>query len=221
VTRRHAVLTAATTAALLVAAAGCTTTTQGAPTPAPPRSSTPAPIPAPTSAGASATSGVQNPTASAPPMPTGTPGRPRGLPAATVDTTSADAVAEAFATTTFAYDTAIDLSVFDAQVRSAVYATPAFATELTTPLAQTGTAFFADLASHQGFTTVALATNADDGQPADALRSAARSYSVTTTARGSGGYTAPVDTTTVYVMLTRAGASSPWQVSSVSFGLGR
>jgi len=53
-----------------------------------------------------------------------------------VDGQSPDAVAAAFAGTTFAYDTAIDRSPFDAQVRSAVYATPAFAGVLKQPLQQ-------------------------------------------------------------------------------------
>ena len=209
---------AAAVVVLLGAAAGCSSGTQAEPAPA---SSTPyaAPIPAPTSAGAPSV--APTPAASAPAMPTGAPGRPRGLASTTVDTTSVDAVAMAFVATTFSYDSATDVSEFDAQVRSAVYATPTFAAELTTPLARTGSATFAMLAAHQGFTTVSLATNADDGQPADALRSAARSYTVTVTGQGTDGWSAKVDTTTVYVMLTRAGSTAPWQVTSVSFGLGR
>jgi hypothetical protein len=205
---------------VLLATTGCSSDTPAAPTPASSTpSATPAPIPAPT-----ATPGISvssPPSASAPAMPTGTPGRPRGITTTTVDTTSADAVASAFVTTTFAYDSATDLSEFDAQVRSAVYATPTFATELTTPLAQTGSAVFTTLLAHQGFTTVALAPNTDDGQPADALRSAARSYAVTVTGQGADGWSAPLDAATVYVMLTRTGASAPWQVASVTFGLGR
>jgi hypothetical protein len=219
ITTRSAALVLVT-AVLLGATAGCSSGTQAEPTPA---TSTPAapptPIPAPTTAGG--VSVTSTPVASALPMPTGTPGRPRGITTTAVDTTSADAVATAFVATTFSYDSATDVSEFDAQVRSAVHATPAFAAELTTPLARTGSTVFTTLASHQGFTTVALATNADDGQPADALRSAARSYRVTVTGQGTAGWSAKVDTATVYVMLVRAGASAPWQVTSVSFGLGR
>ena len=98
--------------------------------------------------------------------------------------------------------------------------------ELTAPLAQTGSASFTTLAAHQGFTTVALARNVDDGQPPDELRTAARSYRVAvtgqgTTESGTGGWSAPLDANTVYVTLTRSGASAPWQVATVSFGLGR
>lgn len=155
-------------------------------------------------------------------MPTGAPGVPRGLPTAAVDTASVDAVAAAFTTATFTYDTAGDVSEFDAQLRSAVYATPAFAAELTVPLARTGSAVFTELAAHDGFTTVQLVANRDDGQPPDELRTGARSYDVTVTGQGgSDGWSAVLTEDTIYVFLTRGGASAPWQVASVSFGLGR
>ena len=213
---RTATRTAATVTLLLALACGCSSK----PATATPDPSTTAvsttPIPAPSSAAPAPT-----PAASAPAMPTGAPGRPRGLPAAAVDTASAEAVARAFLSTTFTYDTPGDVSEFDAQARSAAYATPAFAVVLTTPGAQTGSASFTTLAAHQGFTTVALAANVDDGQPPDQLRTAARSYSVTVTGQGAGGWTAQLTTTTVYVFLTRTGASAPWQVERVSFGLGQ
>ena len=225
-TRRSSMTAAAAAVVLAVVVTGCSSTAQGAPTPTTETTTATVitPIPAPPTP--SAAPAGTTPVATAPAMPTGTPGRPRGLPTTAVDTTSIDAVAKAFASTTFTYDTALDRSEFDAQVRSSVYATPAFAAELTTPLAQTGSATFTTLAAHQGFTTVTLALNADDGQPPDELRSAARSYRVTitgqgTTGLGTGGWSAPLDATTIYLRLARTGASAPWQIASVSFGLGR
>ena len=219
-TRRSSLTAAAAAVALAVVATGCSSTAQGAPTAATTTTATvTTPIPAPPTPSAAPTG--TTPVATAPAMPTGTPGRPRGLPTVAADTTSIDAVAKAFATTTFIYDSGLDRSEFDAQVRSATLATPAFAAELTTPLAQTGSATFTTLAAHQGFTTVTLAPNADDGQPPDELRSAARSYRVTITGQGTGGWSAPLDATTIYLRLARTGASTPWQVASVSFGLSR
>ena len=231
---RSTALGAAATVLLIAVTSGCSNDTQGTPNPATATSSAEAdrhdhpatPIPAPTSASTGTTQTVPTPTASAPVMPTGTPGQPRGLPATTVDTTSVDAVAAAFTATTFAYDTRTDRSEFDAQVRSSVYATPAFAAELTASVAQTGSASFTTLAAHQGFTTVTLVRNVDDGQPLDELRSAARSYRVAITGQGAtgwgtGGWSAPLDASTIYLRLARTEASAPWQVASVSFGLGK
>jgi len=137
-----------------------------------------------------------------------------------VDGQSPDGVAGAFAAATFTYDTALDRSPFDAQVRSAVYATPAFAAVLTQPLQQGGGAQWNTLAAHHGFTTVALTENHDDGRPPDQLGAAARAYTVTTTGHGDNGWTAPLDSQTMYVFLTRTGTATPWQVSRVSFSGG-
>jgi len=221
---REALMTAAAVVAVLVTGTACTSGSTAGPAPTT-TVATPTPIPAPpTTSGVTPSPLVNAPptvNASAPAMPTGAPGRPRGLPTTAVDPMRADSVATAFATTTFTYDTARDVSEFDAQTRSARYATPAFAAQLTTPLAQTGSATFTELAAHQGFTTVALKLNVDDGQPPDELRSAARSYTVTVTGQGNAGWTAPIDTTTVYVFLVRTEASAPWQVDRVTFGRGQ
>jgi len=137
-----------------------------------------------------------------------------------VDGQSPDGVAAAFAAATFTYDTALDRSPFDAQVRSAVYATPAFAAVLKQPLQQGGGAEWNTLAAHHGYTTVALAVNHDDGRPPDQLGSAARAYTVTTTGHGDNAWSAPLDSQTMYVFLTRTGTTTPWQVTRVSFSGG-
>jgi len=137
-----------------------------------------------------------------------------------VDGQSPDGVAAAFAAATFTYDTALDRSPFDAQVRSAVYATPAFAAVLKQPLAQGGGAQWNTLTAHHGYTTVALTENHDDGRPPDQLGAAARAYTVATTGHGDAGWTAPLESQTMYVFLTRTGTATPWQVSRVSFSGG-
>ncbi len=155
-----------------------------------------------------------------PPIPAGSPGQPRGEAAGAVDGQSPDGVASAFAAATFTYDTALDRSPFDAQVRSAVYATPAFAAVLKQPLQQGGGAQWNTLAAHHGYTTVALTANHDDGRPPDQLGSAARAYTVATTGHGDSGWSTPLDSQTMYVFLTRTGTATPWQVSRVSFSGG-
>ena len=134
-----------------------------------------------------------------------------------MDGQSPDAVAAAFAATTFTYDTALDRSPFDAQVRSAVYATPGFAVVLKQPLQQGGGAQWNTLAAHHGYTTVALAVNHDDGRPPDQLGAAARGYTITVTGHGDNAWSAPLDSQTMYVFLTRTGTTTPWQVARVSF----
>jgi len=148
------------------------------------------------------------------------PGRPRGQAAGAVDGQSPDGVAAAFAAATFTYDTALDRSPFDAQVRSAVYATPAFAAVLKQPLQQGGGAQWNTLATHHGYTTVALTANHDDGRPPDQLGAAARAYTVATTGHGDNAWSAPLDSQTMYVFLTRTGTATPWQASRVSFSGG-
>jgi len=196
-------------------------------TPTPPPA---VPPPAPTSA--SASSGVPGatvaprpsaavtgtPIPSAPTVPAGRPGQPRGAVPAPVSSGDPDAVAAAFADTTFTYDTAIDRSPFDAQVRSAVYATAQFATQLRRPLVQGGGAEWTALAAHHGYTTVALTPNVDDGRPPDQLRAAARSFTPAVTGHGDGGWVQLWDSQTMYVFLTRTGAQALWQVDRVSFG---
>jgi len=173
-----------------------------APSSVPPRATAPGPAP------------------SNPPIPAGSPGQPRGQAAGPVDGQSPDGVASVFAAATFTYDTALDRSPYDAQVRSAVYATPAFAAVLKQPLAQGGGAEWNTLTAHHGYTTVALTANHDDGRPPDQLGAAARAYTVATTGHGDNAWSAPLDSQTMYVFLTRTGTATPWQVSRVSFSGG-
>jgi len=219
-------------AVVVAVCAGCGGSGGAAPAPAPSPAVTSPGVGAPSSsalsssaAGSSAASSPAEPSTlgpvpSNPPIPAGTPGQPRGRVAAPVDEQSPDAVAAAFAAATFTYDTALDRSPFDAQVRSAVYATPPFAAVLKQPLQQGGGAQWNTLAAHHGFTTVALTANHDDGRPPDQLGAAARAYTVATTGHGDNGWTTPLDSQTMYVFMTRTGTATPWQVARVSFSGG-
>ncbi len=200
--------------------AACTSTPAAPPAPPQP-SSTAASVPASSSAPGPTIALTGTPFPSAPPVPTGVAGQPRGASTTPATTSDPDSVAQAFATVTFTFDTALDRSPFDAQARSATYATPTFAATLTRPLVQGGGQEWNTLVAHHGFTTVALAANNDDGRPPDELRAAARGYTVTVTGHGDAGWTQTVDTEAMYLYLTRTGGTSPWQVDRVSFGSGQ
>jgi len=207
-----------------VAVAVCAGCGGPAPAPAPATGTSVSSPTAPSAAPFSAAPGSVPPRSTAapvpsnPPVPAGVAGQPRGQAGGgPVDGQSPDAVSAAFAGTTFTYDTALDRSPYDAQVRSAVYATPPFAAVLKQPLHQGGGAQWNTLAAHHGYTTVALAVNHDDGRPPDQLGAAARGYTITVTGHGEDGWTAPLDSQTMYVFLTRTGTTTPWQVARVSF----
>jgi len=209
-----------------VAVAVCAGCGGPAPAPAPPAGTSVSFPTSPSGALSSAAPGsaaprsTPGPVPSNPPVPAGSPGQPRGRGAAPVDGQSPDGVASAFAAATFTYDTALDRSPFDAQVRSAVYATPAFAAVLKQPLQQGGGAQCNTLTAHHGYTTVALTVNHDDGRSPDQLGAAARAYTVASTGHGDNAWSAPLDSQTMYVFLTRTGTTTPWQVTRVSFSGG-
>ena len=206
--------------AVMVAAAcaACTHTATPPPVTPPPA---PASAPAPGSGSGSA-SVPAGPVPTVAAVPTGRAGQPRGAGAfPAFDPASAESVAATFAAVTFTYDTAIDRSVFDAQARSAAYATRPLAAQLRQPLANTGNAQWTALVAHHGFTTVALKANADDGRPPDGLNTAARAFTVTVTGSGDGGWAEQLSSTTMYLFLSRTAATAPWQVARVSFGSGQ
>lgn len=200
------------TAAATVLAVGAVLTGCGsASTPATP---TPTATPAPSSG--LVVPSITQPGPPIPPVPTGAAGVPRGQAPDPASTSDAGAVAAVFAADTLTYDTALDRSPFDAQARSARWATPAYAQILRTPLPNTGNNGFTILAQHHGYTTVTVTANHDDGQPPDQLTTAARSFTLTATGHGDSGWTAPEQGNTMYVFLTRTGAEYPWQVDHIT-----
>lgn len=163
---------------------------------------------------------------------TGVPGTPRGSTAppstaataptsptapVSVSAVAATTVAAAFTVATFTKDTALDRSGFDAQLRSAAWATPAYAEVLVTPVPVTGDAEFTLLAAHHGYTTATVVPNTDDGAPPEDLRSAARSFTVAITGHGDDGWSQTLTPRTIYVFLTRAGPGAAWLVERAKF----
>jgi len=180
-------------------------TASAAPAPgsAVPRSTTAQPSAAPTAAPASA--------------PAGQTGVPRGTPAtvSTVNLADATAVGEAFVTTSFSYDTAIDVSPADAQRRSIPLANPAYAAQLRAAGTLPGGDRWNTLADHHGYTTTTLAENHDQGRPPDTGTTAVRSWTVTTAGHSPDNWTAPMGTALVFVTMIRTSSTDPWQVAGV------
>ncbi len=157
------------------------------------------------------------PTAAPAPGAAGQTGVPRGTPAtvSTVNRADATAVGEAFVTTSFSYDTTIDVSPADAQRRSIPFATPGYAAQLRAVGTLPGGDRWNTLAEHHGYTTTTLAENHDQGRPPDTAAAAVRSWTVTTTGRGPDSWTAPMGTALVFVTMNRTDQTAPWQVSGV------
>ena len=185
------------------------------------------PFPSTASATPAPASSVPHPTTKAPPSPapTATPAltaaRPsgvlRGAPAtvSTVNRADATAVGEAFVTTSFSYDAAIDVSPADAQLRSIPLATPGYAAQLRAVGTLPGGDRWNTLAEHRGYTTTTLAENHDQGRPPDTAAAAVRSWTVTTTGHSPDSWTAPMGTALVFVTMNRTDQTAPWQVSGV------
>jgi len=184
------------------------------------------PFPSTASATPAPASSVPRPTTKAPPSPAPTAapastvarpsGVPRGAPAtvSTVNLADATAVGEAFVTTSFSYDTAIDVSPADAQLRSIPFATPGYAAQLRAVGTLPGGDRWNTLAEHHGYTTTTLAENHDQGRPPDTA-AAVRSWTVTTTGHSPDNWTAPMGTALVFVTMNRTDQTAPWQVSGV------
>lgn len=216
-------------AALLLVAAGCrdaaappppapvATSTSASSAVATPSSATPSSVSSTTAA--AVTPGSGTPTVGGPPAPAGGLLVPRGAgisaPGAALDRHDATAVGSAFAIASFAYDASMDTSPFDAQVRSAAFATPTYAASLRRPLANPGSAQFNDLSDHHGYTTVALSENHDDGRPPDTTTAAVRSWTANITGHAPDGWSAPMGSALLYVSLTRPSAGAVWQVAGV------
>jgi len=169
--------------------------------------------------------GTPTPTAASSPASTGAPamvpagpsGVDRGAPTtvSTVNVTDAAAVGGAFVTTSFSYDTTLDVSPTDAQRRSIPFVAPAYASQLRAARTQPGGDRWSTLADHHGYTTPTLAENHDGGRPPDTPTTAVRSWMVTTTGHSADGWTAPMGTALVFVTMIRTSPAAPWQVSGV------
>jgi hypothetical protein len=186
-------------AAVALASAGCSGTSSAAPNPG---------ATARTAAG-----GFRAPA----PLPAGSPGPlPVTLPAlSSVNSQDPSAVSQAAVTIMWTMDTALDTSQYQAELRAAPFLAPAYLASLTAnpPVAGSGAQWTA-WSAHRAYTTVAAVPERQD-QPIDSPTQAQRQWGVSATPHGTGGWTGPPLTSTVFVTMTRAAATAPWRVSAV------
>lgn len=150
-----------------------------------------------------------------PAVPTGQPGRPRGLDvdADTVDVNDVDQVAQAFAATKLTADTAIDIAPADVDRRAARWMSPEYADQQTQPRSSGGGAEWLSLSQNRGYYSVVLQQTAAAEQglittAPDAL-SAERPYIAQLTAHDAS---LPEQSFAVVVYLTRTDTDAPWTV---------
>ncbi|MGA9854574.1 MAG: hypothetical protein WBR29_04785 [Gammaproteobacteria bacterium] len=126
-------------------------------------------------------------------------------------------VAEATLRALWTVNAVADKSPYAAELRATAYMTPAYAAEVraTPPVAAPG-AQWQSWVDHHVVTTVALLVEHDSGAPLSTSTTAYLQYGVTVTPHGAGGWTAPPNTLTEFVVLTRAGLRSPWLVSDIN-----
>ncbi len=151
-------------------------------------------------------------------VPRGGAGAPRGpLPAAAdVDSSDADAVADAVAVTNFVVDTRVDRSPFDGLRRAAPWLTRSYAAAIDQPVPSTGGRDWNALAAADGYTT-ARATPSDEtqgGKQDGSKRLLTRI--VTVTKYDADNKKVGEDSVGVVLTLTRASTRAPWRVDAIT-----
>ncbi|MEV4440920.1 hypothetical protein AB0K09_18260 [Streptomyces sp. NPDC049577] len=153
-----------------------------------------------------------------PTLPPGTSGTPPvPLPtSANVKNGDPDTVSQAAVTIQWTMDTTIDTSQHDAELRSADLLAPRYLAALKAhpPVAAPG-AQWIEWSHHRAYTTVTTRA-LHDQRPPDTPLEARRQWLVTATPHGRDRWTGRPVTSTVFVTMTRADASSPWRVSAVT-----
>lgn len=171
-----------------------------------------------TSAAPSATaSGMPTGPGKISPYPTGSgTGAPRGFPtgAKAAQRSDAGSVAGTFVAMTYAQDTRIDTSPYDAQRRAAALATPAYAAQLIAqaPAAAPG-AQWNSWAAHRAYSTAKVSSVPTQDQPAP---TPTVTYLTFTVLVNVVGVTQPAQQLTAFVKVTRVSEADAWQVASVS-----
>jgi len=173
----------------------------------------------PTSDGKNLPPAESSPAESSPeaqPLPSGASGTPRpGLPNPKKVRDNPSAVSKAALTVMWTVDTRIDVSLHDASVRAAAYATPKYARQVRdTPPRSAPGAEWHTWASHEAYTKVKLTPADDAGTPPDTEVKAYRTWTVTTTPHGAKGWTGDPTTVTAFVQLTGK-ADKGWKVNAV------
>jgi hypothetical protein len=148
-----------------------------------------------------------------PPLPSTAP----PAVSAGVDMQSSTAIAQVALKALWTVNAAADRSPFAAEVRATAYMTPAYAAEIrgAPPVAAPG-AQWQSWVDHHVVTTVVLLAEHDSGAPLSTPNTAYLQYGVTITPHGTDGWTAPPNTLTEFVVLSRRGPRSPWRVSLIN-----
>ncbi|MEU9520389.1 hypothetical protein [Streptomyces sp. NPDC048224] len=172
-----------------------------------------------TGSGSGGTGSAQPSVAPKAPVP---PGKPLGPDAhvpdtGVVDEDDATAVSEAWAETTYGYDTAYDTSPQDAVLRGVRWCTErkAAAERQYRPASGPGNEW-TTWAGHRAWTTVDVSSELEDDAPPDGERIAYRSLVVSGTAHGRDGWEGAGPRLNAYVKLVRAGVGDPWRVDDVT-----
>lgn len=156
------------------------------------------------------------PSVSVPPYPTSTStAMPRGLPQGARGLASSEslAVATRFVRMSYAQDTAIDDSPWDALKRASVLATPTYAAQIlgSAPVAAPG-AQWNLWAAHHAYTRVTVSQQATQDQPEPTTTSAFYTFVVAVRVVGVSSAVTPL---TVFVRVARATTDQPWRVASL------
>jgi hypothetical protein len=183
-------------AAVILTSAACSTdqvaTTQP---PASITSSTPTTSPSPTSTTSSAPSRLEVPDL------------------ADVDRQDPDAVATAAVTTINQWDTTTDQSPADALRRAAPLLSTELVTDSIAALPPQGSAFWSELAGHQGYTDVTVTLANEYGQPRNTDTAATSVTSYVVTATGDDGWNQTADPAVLRVRMGRPTTADPWTVT--------
>lgn len=150
------------------------------------------------------------------PYPTGTTSPdPRGMPkgVAGVDRSDPAATAVGFAVATWAWDSRIDTSPWNAQHRSAGLATGQYASVLGKPAHAAPGASWNAMEKAKGYTRVTTKVIPTDDAPSASPTKRVFTLLVTVTTVGAK---VPTEHLTMFISLNRDAVGQPWQVSSSS-----
>lgn len=144
-------------------------------------------------------------------------GKPRGLTidVNNVDRTSPDMVTQAFSILLFSADTRTDVSPNTAGGRAAQLATNSLARQLTENVPENGDTDWDQLISNDGYSTVVVKKNNDEGAPTNTGTTAFSSYLAEVTNNPG-----KKEIYVVYVELTKNPSDNRWSVSSYNLAAG-
>lgn len=157
------------------------------------------------------------PSVSLPPYPTSTStAQPRGVPQGARGVLSSDslAVATRFVQMSYAQDTTIDTSPWDALKRASVLATATYGAQIRSsqPVAAPG-AQWNTWATHHAYTRVTVTQQATEDQPPPSTTTAFYTFTVKVSVVETASTVAPV---VVFVHVTRPVTDQPWRVASLT-----